>query len=191
METNLPSSTYKTTPSASRPRSYSGEYMQQGKEGERVVKEWLKTLPFVKSVLDVSDVEEKQRDEVDVEYELHDGRRLSGEIKTDNHLGVSGNFLVEVLRVNHTAPDEGAVTLGWFARSKAKYLFCYAPQVGKIYWGKFADLRRAFQEYAEKMRGKMTVSIVPTDAIKTTINFLVPLDVFGKVLKVEDRSTQP
>jgi hypothetical protein len=113
---------------------------------------------------------------VDCSVALCDGRVTLAEIKSDAHLGVSGNVLFEVLRINHTAPHDRAVTLGWSARTPAHWLLFYAPSVGKLYRWRMEDYRNGLQLYTGAERSKARVSFVSTDKIKSTLNILVPED---------------
>lgn len=163
-----------SAPSALRQRSYSGGYMDVGKKGESVVLDWLRRNPQILGVEDLRELRVMREADADCMLTNRDGTISLAEIKTDNYLGVSGNVLFEILRINHTAPPERSATLGWAARSPARYLFYYAPQVNKIYYCKFDDFRKVFQDYTRETRQKMNINIVPTDNIKTTVNVLIP-----------------
>lgn len=164
-----------STPSESRERSYSDGYMALGKQGETIVIDWLRRNPHVLGVSDLRELRIMQEADVDCSIATKDGRIVFAEIKTDKHLGVTDNVLFEVLRINHTAPPDKCVTLGWSARSPAKMLFYYAVSVGKIYYCEFDKLRSVFQKYSQQKRKAMRIDIVPTDNIKTTVNVLIPM----------------
>jgi hypothetical protein len=108
------------------------------------------------------------------------------EIKTDNHLGKSGNVLFEVLRINHTCDPEYSLTLGWSGRTPANYIIYYAPSINKIYTFKTSNLRKAMQRYTRESRKQTNINIVETDNIKTTINILLPISYCAGLFKEYD-----
>lgn len=167
-----------TTTGADKARSYSGDYMAAGKKAEEIVMRYLQTNPYIIGINDFRQLRAIQEADVDIAIKTIDGRVTLAEIKSDWHLGVSGNVLFEVLRINHTAPPDRSGTLGWSCRTPANYILYYAPQVHKIYKFKTCDLRAAFQRYTEEARKgtdiRKWVSVVKTDEIKTTINVLIP-----------------
>ena len=165
-------------------RSYNGALMKAGRAGEEIVLDWLRSRPYIQSVADLRDHAEMRHADIDCSITANDGRILLAEIKSDWYMGISGKVLFEVLRINHTAPPERAATLGWSARSPATTLFYYAPQVGCIYQCSFGDLRQSFQKYTHEARKQTNISIVETDAIKTTINILVPMSYCESIFKI-------
>ena len=165
-------------------RSYSGDYMAIGKRAETIIMDFLRRRPEVIGINDFRELRAVQEADIDCAIKTADGRVTLAEIKSDYHLGKSGNVLFEVLRINHTAPTDHALTLGWSGRTPATYLLYYAPQVEKIYRCKTDDLRRAFQNYTKTVRKGMNISIVETDAIKTTINVLVPWEYCKDIFQV-------
>jgi hypothetical protein len=168
------SDSFDTIPSHDRKRSYNGGYMAFGTNTENGVIEWLKKLPWVDGVDDVRAVNALQGADVDCSIRLRDGRVVLAEIKGDQHLGRSPNFLFETLRINHTAFADKAVTLGWSARSPATSLLYYAPSTCSICHLTMNDFRRAMQNYTKVARGNTKLSYVETDAIKSTVNILIP-----------------
>jgi hypothetical protein len=163
-------------PSADRPRDYDGGYMAVGRQAEKAVMQFLREQPYVLGLDDLRSLRAMREADVDCSVQLYDGRVFLAEIKSDRHLGVSGNVLFEVLRINHTAPAEKACVLGWSARSPATHFLIYAPSVEKIYHCRANDFRQCFQRYSKNHRKRMNISIVPTDCLKTTINVLIPWD---------------
>lgn len=161
-------------PSAENRRSYSGHYAKAGRKAEELIISWLRERPWVINLDDLREDRVMRQADVDVSLQIMDGRNPLAEIKSDYHLGVSGNVLFEVLRLNHTAPPEKACVLGWSARSPATWLLMYAPQKHRIYHWRFEDYRRAKQLYVSEVRKKTRFDIVPTDNIKTTVNILIP-----------------
>lgn len=157
-------------------RNYDGHYMDVGKNAEKVVMEWLSNNPYVIGVNDLRSLREMREADVDCSLQLSDGRVVLAEIKSDYHLGVSGNVLFEMLRINHTSPPDRAVTLGWSGRSPAKWLLFYAPQSDSLYKCEFTELRRAFQKYTSESRKNTRIDYVVTDAIKSTVNALIPFE---------------
>ena len=148
--------------------------MVNGEAAERIVFEFLSKQPIVESVTDTRNVKSWQDVEIDCIVKFKDGHTMWAEIKSDKHLGKSGNILFEVLRINHTADLKHAATLGWSARSRATHFLYYAPSVDKIYCITVTDLRNAMQAYTRNERARTNLNFVPTDDIKSTVNILIP-----------------
>lgn len=165
---------FSTQPDASRSRSYNGGYMEAGKLAEGIVLNWLNARPWVIGTEDLRSLRVMREADVDCSISLSDGRITLAEIKSDRHLGRSGNYVFECLRINHTAPPQSAVTLGWSARSPARLLLLYAPSVNQIHVVSMDDFRTATQAYTREARQRSRVNYVPTDVIKSTVNILVP-----------------
>ena len=165
-------------------RSYDGDYMKVGKNGEKVVIDWLQSRPNVLGVTDFRDVRQIQEADVDVGVRLYTGQICLAEIKTDTYLGKSGNILNEVLRINHYANHDFAGYLGWTFRSPAKWLLYYAPnrKPKAIYKAMFADVRLVLQRYTKEHDvGFITTR---TDSGKTTYNVLIPESEYEGVFSV-------
>ena len=162
-----------TTPSASRPRSYSGGYMQAGKTAEAI---FLDFLWSHKETIYVEDVRsQKQWQECDVDFRvLRNGSDnwLDVEGKHDRRLDRSGYWLFELFRVNHTAPANRLFVDGWSVRSAASHLLFYAPFTNRIHSIRVRDYRLAC---SNAVRLKLCrYDLVPTDTIKTTVNAYFP-----------------
>lgn len=163
-----------TTTGADKQRSYSGDYKRAGQHAEEIVLAFLRERPDIIGVDDLRDLRVMRETDVDCTIKTADGRVTLAEIKSDAHLGVSGNVLFEVLRINHTCISERACTLGWAARSPATYFLYYAPMVNSIYQCRAGALRTVFQHYSRQQRSKTVLHWVDTDAIKSTLNALIP-----------------
>ena len=166
---------------ADQDRSYNGHYMEAGKKAEVIIMQWLEDNPQVVGVEDLRSLRQMREADVDVSLCLYDGRIALAEIKSDWHLGVSGNVLFEVLRINHTCNPEHSCTLGWSARSPARWLLFYAPQMESIYRLTFAEYRNGMQRATQDK--DPIIRVVRTDRIKTTINLLIPEKYFPSMLK--------
>lgn len=155
-------------------RSYGGDYMEIGKTGEQVVMRWLESRPNVLGVTDFRDIRQIQEADVDVGVRLYSGQICLAEIKTDTYLGVSGNVLNEVLRINHYATHKFAGYLGWTLRSPAQWLLYYAPnrKPPAIYKATFADIRLVLQRFTKD--NIVSIQNIRTDSGKTTYNILIP-----------------
>jgi len=166
---------YDTQPSADRQRSYNGGYMAAGREGEKIVLDWLKCQPGIIECEDLRDLRPMQKADVDCSIYTTDGRVALVEIKSDRHLGGSGNLLFEYLRVNFTTGNSRyAVTLGWSARSPAEWLAFYAKAINEIWVISFDNYRKGAQRYVKELGAGARTKIVPTDNIKTTLAWLIP-----------------
>jgi len=175
-----------TVTGAFKPRSYAGDYMAAGKKAEEIVMKFLQDRPGIIDLNDFRQLKAVQEADVDIAIKTIDGRITLAEIKSDFHLGVSGNVLFEVLRINHTSYPDRSLTLGWSGRTPAKWLLYYAPQVNKIYQFKTDDLRAAFQRYTKAARKSININIVVTDEIKTTVNVLIPWEYCKNIAKCYD-----
>lgn len=159
-------------PSSNNDRSYNGHYMAAGRNAETIVLSWLKEMPGVIGIEDLRNLRQMREADVDCSLTLYDGRVALAEIKSDWHLGVSGNVIFEVLRINHTCRTDRSCVLGWSARSPAQYVLFYAPQINSIYKISFDDYRAGMQVVTQK--NNPVVKVVRTDKIKTTINLMIP-----------------
>lgn len=171
---------------AAKQRSYNGDYMQRGKEAERIVMRFLEYNSNVIGVDDLRQLRVMRESDVDLSVKLMDGRVILAEIKSDWYLGVSGNVLFESLRINHTASPNAALTLGWSARSPANWLLYYAPQKKSLYIGSFGAFRSAMQKYTKDARKQTRIDYVETDSIKSTINILIPWRYCQDVFNIYD-----
>jgi hypothetical protein len=174
------------TTGADKPRSYNGDYMVDGKLAEEKVLEFLKRQPQVIGVDDWRDLRIVHEADVDCAIKTRDGVITLGEIKSDSHLGQSGNILFEILRINHTCQHERAGTLGWSLRSPATFFLYYAPAVKKLYVCRADSLRGVFQSYTRKARQNVKTIWVNTDEIKSTLSVLLPWEVCKDIFKVYD-----
>lgn len=148
--------------------------MVAGRKAEEIILTWLAAQPWIVGVEDLRPFRPLREADVDCSLALSDGRVTLAELKSDRHLGRSGKYLFEVLRLNHTAPSDRAVTLGWSARSPARWLLFYAPYKHEIHQILMDEYRNAVQTYTGEVRGRTEFSYVPTDRIKSTVNILVP-----------------
>lgn len=178
-----------TTIGSEKARSYSGDYMQDGRLAEEVCLRYLRGMAGVATVDDVRKVVAWQQRDVDFVVHLGNGLEASVEVKSDRHLGVSPNVIFEVLRINHTAEPDLACSMGWSARSGADWFVFYSPVRRAVYVCRAHELRRAFQRYTRKMRKQVRLNYVPTDAIKSTVNVLLPMDACEGVFTVHDVSS--
>lgn len=159
---------------ADKARSYSGDYMAAGVKAQNIVLDFLRKRPDVIGVDDLSQLKVMQEADVDCMIKTRDGLVTLAEIKSDRYIGKSGNVLFEVLRINHTAMPDHCLTLGWSARTPAKYLIYYSPDLHNLYVITADNLRRAMQKYTSENRKASNISYVETDAIKSTVNILIP-----------------
>jgi len=174
MRSEVPHAVSRARPQNSCERSYNGHYMKAGQAAEARVLGWLEVHSGVIGVEDLRGLRQMREADVDCSVQLVDGRMVLAEIKSDWHLGVSGNVLFETLRINHTAPPDRAVTLGWSARTPARWILYYAPQKDCIYQISTDDLRSGLQAYTSELRSRSRLSYVETDRIKSTVNVLIP-----------------
>lgn len=179
---------YTQTHGARNGRSYNGAMMDKGKFGENVIMRWLQDFPDVLEVEDYRQLKPLQKADVDCAIYFVEGDVLLAEIKSDKNLKFGGNVTFEYLRVNHTAPPERACTLGWTARTPAKWVLFYAPSEGYVYRFHTDVMRSVFQSYTRDMRPthggwfsslpELKMYWVSTDSIKSTLICCLPLELF-------------
>lgn len=148
--------------------------MAAGRAAEEIILSWLATAPWVIGVEDLRSLRVMREADVDCSISISDGRVTLAEIKSDRHLDLSGNFNFEVLRINHTAPQEKAAVLGWSARTPARLILFFAPTTNRIHLIGADEFRRSLQGYTDEARRNTRLHYVETDAIKSTINILIP-----------------
>ncbi len=167
-------------------RSYGGDYMKIGKDGEEIVMRWLKSRPNVLGITDFRDIRQVHEADIDVGVRLYTGQVCLAEIKTDTYLGVTDNVLNEVLRINHYSEHEFAGYLGWTLRSPAQWLLYYAPnrKPPAIYKAKFADVRLVLQRFTKD--NTVAFQTTRTDSGKTTYNVLIPETEYEGVFSICD-----
>ena len=165
-------------------KSYSGDYMDIGKQGEETVIDWLKQRPNIIGVTDFREIREIHDADIDVGVRLYTGQVCLAEIKTDTYLGTTGNIIFEVLRINHYSDHKYAGYLGWSFRSPAEFLLFYAPnrKPPAIYKITFKDYRAVIQLYTKENPARFLE--VRTDRGKTTYNILIPEEEFNGKFQV-------
>lgn len=159
-----------------KPRSYSGDYMDDGLKAQKFVMDYLVKRPDVIGVEDLSQLKVMQEADVDCSIRTRDGLVVLAEIKSDNYIGKSGNILFEALRINHTCDPAYSMVLGWSARTPAQFIVYYSPDLHKIWIISARNLRNAMQRYTNDARknGGIHPNVVNTDIIKSTVNILIP-----------------
>lgn len=172
--------------SATKERSYNGDYKAIGKLAEEIVLAFLKARPDIIDVEDFRELRVMMDADVDCAIYTRSGRVALAEIKSDKYLGVSGNVIFEILRVNHTCIPERAGTLGWSLRSPATYFLYYAPAVNKIYQCRADELRKVFQSYTGTCRESAKPIWINTDKIKSTLAVLIPWKLCSNIFKIYD-----
>ena len=145
-----------------------------GQDAESIVMDFLNSFKQITKKDDLRLDKEWQEKDVDYRIETANGEMLI-EVKSDQHIGKSGNVLFELIRLHHTAKSEHCAYIGWSVFSAADRIFVWCPPTRKLYIFKTPDLRRAMQGYTYEQRKSMRIEIVVTDTKRTTINILVPL----------------
>src|SRR6516164_6757378 len=100
--------THDTTPSADRERSYNGGYMDAGREAEEIVISHFENSSGVLQYIDVRNDPLFQDREIDFTFLLKRDLPWKGlppefphsvEVKSDQHVGDTGNWLFELQRI--------------------------------------------------------------------------------------------
>lgn len=175
-----------TTSGKFKAKSYAGDLMRVGDLAEAIVRDWLQAHPDVLGLVDLSRLAPFQRTDMDLAIRLQDGTHPIAEVKWDRNLGVSPYILVEVLRLNHQAPPEAAGALGWTLRTEARWILYFAPKLALVYQFKTDMLRRRVQQYTAQARHDTQFCWVSTDAVKSTLNLLLPVQACQGAFRVHD-----
>ena len=161
---------------------------EKRKKAEEICMDFLRANPQTLELVDARECRVLQDVDADCVWHLYDGTVHLAEIKSDNHLCVSGKVLFEVLRINY-GEGRRCCTLGWASRSPAEWLLYYAPKANGIYVCRFSDLRRCFQAYVKSARRETDLRFVDTDQIKGTVNVLIPWHWCKACFRVYDAET--
>ena len=155
-------------------RSYSGDYMELGQAGEKVVVDFLTQQPGVERVEDLRELKHWQQKSVDFRCWMTDGSCRLVEAKSDTYLGNTGNLLFEILRIYHTSEPDISCVVGWSVHTDAHYIVYYGPSCNLLVVCRARELKRAFQKYTANAREDTRVKWIPTDRIKSTLIVLLP-----------------
>lgn len=180
---------YTGTHGAANGRSYDGAMMSKGKFAEAMILKWLADFPDVLEVEDFRQLRAMQKADVDCAIYFVEGDVLLAELKSDKHLCRDGNVTFEYLRINHTAPPDRNCTLGWTARTPAKWVLFYAPKEQLVYRFETEAMRSVFQRFTRDKRpeigawfpslDELKMYWVSTDNIKSTLICCLPLALFS------------
>lgn len=169
-----------STPSPDRERSYSGGYMKVGRAGEEVCIEVLKADTSFDIFEDLRLDLDFQSRGIDVRLRKKaDGRWITFEIKTDNHLDVSGRWLFELYRIYLTVPVFNAFVVGWSVKAEAEWLIFFAPSTRRLHFIRMDEYRAA--HIAAAADGKCHYQLIATDRIKRTLNAYFPEEYIARM----------
>ena len=174
---------YRAIPSRSIPEGYNTKYVAVGAVAEKLIIDWLKQNPEVLHVDDLRDLRPMRRADVDCSLILRSGQVGLVEIKSDWHLGVSGNLIFEVTRIYHGKRDPFVFGLGWSAKTPATWILFYAPQKQEIWAIRGEDYRRFVETAIKADPNVVKVRVIPTNENVTTIALIVPESVFEAGIK--------
>jgi hypothetical protein len=178
------------------PKLLPPEKQRQGYDAERIVRKWYERRADVKRVADCTEAVNGHAalahyiGDVDIRVEFTDGSVKDVEIKSDRHFTRSKKLFFEALRLNLDAAHESAVTLGWTARSAMTDLAMYSPTDHQLWIVSIAEVRRAFQKFAEDNRDvgrlKDAMREIHTADQVITIGFLLPIGAFESKFEKHD-----
>ncbi len=166
-------------PSLDKPRSYSGDMMELGRQAERIAVAYLKGCPTVKEVRDLRQNRELRPADIDYMVTMRDGRVYFVEIKYNSYLGVGPYYFYEAYRLKHSGHPDNFGLLGCLQRSRATYIIHYAPSVHKLYVCRRERLLKVVQKYtnhARRTSGRIPWKEVHTDSVTTTMGILIPME---------------
>jgi hypothetical protein len=151
-----------------------GELLEEGREGEEIVRQFLEKHPSVATVDDLRSDPHWQSKDVDYCANLHEnGGKWYIEAKSDQHIARTQNVLFELARIQHS--DDPCARLGWSVFSEASYLMIWCKPKQFLYWIDVSSFRRGMQRYVTDARGTTKVVHVNSDNTRTTINVLIPI----------------
>lgn len=147
--------------------------MEVGKRGEEHIIEYLNNSDNIKKIVDVRDIREYQKMDVDFLVTFADGIERKIEVKTDTYK--SGNIYYEVIS------SEESDTLGCFEKTEADYLFYYFVNWGYLYILGMEEYRKWFQEKQESFNDAGYKKRVRNSAGKnktyTSIGYAYPVSI--------------
>jgi len=165
------------TPSAQKPRSYDGDYMEDCRKAEAAVLSYLAWNEHIGDVQDVREVKEYQSKDIDFLTMYSAGPfgklPLSVEAKADKHLGVTGNVLFEVFRTYLGGKAESLLRTGWSWHSEAACFCMWGTVTRLLYVVPAIELRTGLQRALAAER-TLKSSQIQTDANTITFLLLIP-----------------
>jgi len=177
--------------------SYDGNLMALGLEGEACAAHFLALAAAAgRDIVEFQDMRpHKQYFMYDVDFTcmLPSGCPILVEVKTDKHLGVTDNVLLEWSRFRALAAPRDALYTGWCFRSVADVLMYYAISVHKFYFARLPLLAERAQAWVlQRLPDKPQVveCIFPaqwttcTDNTRITYNYLIPFKVLQDLFVV-------
>ena len=146
-----------------------------GRVGEEVFEAWAVRQAGVEAVRDVRDDPVYQRDEVDYIVTRTVKPDLRVEVKTETKLDVSGNILIELVRINHSGQHQ-YVLEGWPWRTVSDVVVYYAPATGRLHFWDRRDFLACIYEWV-RLRGKSLRTLVTeTSTDRVVISTVMPMD---------------
>ena len=142
-----------------------------GDQGEAIVYKYLKSLPSVEHLIDVSN--NKMYQEVDVDFlaKMKDSTELKIEVKTDTYS--SGNIYYETV----SAEEVGSV--GGFQKTTCDFMFYYFINMNTLYILKMDEYRKWFnsmeEEFIEKGYQKKPVNRRWNGSTYTSVGYAFPI----------------
>jgi hypothetical protein len=120
--------------------------LQVGGDGERLIEEYMKTIPAISNVENVSGVAEYRVKDIDFIITTHENDKLAYELKTEPTANKTGNFFYEyTCNVEKNTP-------GCFMFSEADYWMTFIPQSGMLYVFPLLDYREYVLQAAKNSR---------------------------------------
>lgn len=149
-----------------------GKLKAIGQIAEAAAYNFLETRPLVSSIEDVREKREWQAQEVDFRVRIGNGRVVNVEVKSDEHIARTGNFLFELCRVRHEGSADGWLRPGWSVFSAAHRFMIYCPPSALLYVIDSNDFRQAVQLYMRKEKPR--IDSVWSSQRCVTVNVLIP-----------------
>lgn len=148
-----------------------------GDEGEKIIKDFLNSLPIVHRVVDMANNKLFYHKDVDFVVQMEDGKKLRSEIKTDTY--TSGNIYYETMS-NQEYKVEGCMQ-----KTDCDYLFYYFIKFDKLYILKMdkykALMERLIKENHPALQRK-SVKNQKTNYISHSIGYTFPLCVLEEMM---------
>ena len=137
--------------------------LQYGKAGEYIIYQYLLFQPNTSQLINVTDDEFFQENDIDFVWETVSGKVYKIELKTDRLAHKTGNIVYEY------KSNKSYDTVGCFEKTKADYILYYIEKTNVLYWIKVESLR----EYIEKNKEKLSLVNMGDNAI----GYLIPLKI--------------
>lgn len=152
-----------------------------GDEGEKIILDYLRSLPSIHRVVDMANNKMFYHKDVDFVFQKEDGKIYRAEIKTDQY--TSGNIYYE------TISNDRYQTEGCMDKTECDYLFYYFIAWDKLYILKMNEYRTLMNTLIKFGHPDLKKKEVKNDKgtyTSNSIGYTLPLSVLEKMMGEKD-----